>query len=99
MLTELAAAENQLLRLLLRIAGNSALGLDARPAHRMAATVAAAFTTTQRMVDRVHRLGTGVRANPAVPAATRLAQADVDPVNVRQLTDRRPAHRANPAHF
>src|SRR5690242_968923 len=60
---ELAAAQDQLFRLLLGVAGDAALGGHARLADRMAATVAATFTTAQRVVDRVHRLGTGVRAN------------------------------------
>src|SRR5689334_11268550 len=63
MLAELAAAEDQLLAVLLVAAGDTALGGHAGLADRVAATIAAAFTTAQRVVDGIHRLGTGVRAN------------------------------------
>ena len=90
---ELAAAEDELFAVLPRAAGDAALGRDARLADRVTATVRPAFTTTQRVVDRVHRLGTRVRANAAMAAATGLAEADVDPVAVSELADRRAAGR------
>src|SRR5258706_5170680 len=99
MRAELSATQYQLFRVLVRIAGDAALGGHAGFAHRMASTVAAAFTTTQRMVDRVHRLGTGVRANAAVAVAPGLAETDVDPVQVGELSDRRPAGAADTPHF
>src|SRR5215218_9651151 len=81
-LAELAAAEDQLLAVLARAAGDAALGRHARLAHRVAAAVAAALAAAQRVVDRVHRLGTGVRAPATVAVAAGLADADVDPVEV-----------------
>src|ERR1044071_1885973 len=51
------------------------------------------------MIDRVHRLGTRVRANPHVAAAAGLADADVDPVEIAKLADGRAAGAAHAAHF
>src|SRR5205807_8361203 len=90
-LAELPPPQDQLLALGPRAAGDPALGRHAGLAHRVTPAVAAAFATAQRVVDRVHRLGTRVRADAHVPAAAGLADAHVDPVQVSQLTDRRPA--------
>src|SRR5689334_9754971 len=65
--TKLAAAEDQFLTELARAAGLAALCGDAGPRDRMTSTVAAAFATAQRMIDRVHRLGASVGTNPHVP--------------------------------
>src|SRR5581483_2693073 len=93
------ATQDQFLAVLARLAGDAALGRHARLAHRVATAVAATFTTTQRVVDRVHRLGTRVRADAHVAAAAGLANADVDPVEVAQLADRRAAFALHAAHF
>ena len=71
----------------------------ARLADRVTPAVAAAFAAAQRVVDRVHRLGTGVRADAHVAAAAGLADADVDPVEVAELADRRAAGAADAPHF
>src|SRR3712207_6437396 len=78
---------------------DAALRRDARLADRVTTTVRPAFATAQRVVYRVHRLGTGVRADAHVAAAAGLAEADVDPVEVAELADRRPAGAADAAHL
>src|SRR5665213_2829079 len=78
MLAELAAAEDQLLAVFPRTAGDATLAVHAGAGDRMPAAVGTTFTTTQRMVDRVHRLGTGVRANAHVPAPAGLSDAHVN---------------------
>src|SRR3712207_9425210 len=78
---------------------DAALRRDARLADRVTTTVRPAFATAQRVVDRVHRLGTGVRADAHVSAAAGLAEADVDPVEVAELADRGPAGAADPPHL
>ena len=83
----------------LRAAGDAALGRHAGLADRVTSAVAAAFAAAQRMVDRVHRLGTGVRADAHVAAAAGLADADVDPVEVAELADRRAALALRRAAF
>src|SRR5687767_5846216 len=98
-LAELTAAEDQLLAVLPRVPGDAALGGDAGLADRVAAAVGAAFAAAHRVVDRVHRLGTGVRAVAHVALPAGLADADVDVVEVPELTDRRAARRADAAHF
>ena len=97
--SELAAAENQFLRLRSWAAGDATLGRNACLADRVTTTVAATFTTTQRMVDRVHGLGPGVRADAHVTAAAGFAEADVDPIGVAELADRRPALALHSTHF
>src|SRR5438046_10593549 len=65
----------------------------------MASAVGAAFAAAQRMVDRVHRLGARVGAVAHVALAAGLADADVDVVEVSQLTDGRAALALDAAHF
>src|SRR4051794_38161639 len=98
-LAELAAAEDQAFAVLPRAAGDAALGGDAGLADRVPAAVGAAFAAAQRVVDRVHRLGPRVRADAHVPRAAGLADADVDPVEVAELADRRAALALDPPHF
>src|SRR5687768_15110894 len=98
-LAELAATQDQLLAVLLLAPRDAALGRDTRLAHRVTSAVAAPFAAAQRVVDRVHRLRTGVRADAHVATATGFAEADVDPVEVAELADRRPARAADPPHF
>src|SRR5688500_18567256 len=98
-LAELAAAEDQFFAAGVGAAGNAALGRDARLADRVTAAVAAAFAAAHRMVDRVHRLGTRVRAVAHVPLPAGLADADVDEVEVGELADRRAAGAADAPHF
>src|SRR3954454_19778360 len=85
--------------MLLGMSRNAALGGHAGFADRMASAVAAAFATTQRMVDGVHCLGSGMRANAAMAISTGLAEADVDPIEIAKLADRRPAGAADAPHF
>ena len=75
------------------LARAAALGGHARRADRMAATLGAAFTTTVRMVDRVHRRAADVRANALPAIAAGLADDDVHRVGIADLADRRPAAR------
>src|SRR5690349_7068626 len=82
---ELAPAEDQLLTVLALVARDAALGGDAGLADRVSPAVAAAFAAAQGVVDRVHGLGPGVRADAHVPGAAGLADADVDPVEVAEL--------------
>src|SRR4051794_33729560 len=88
---ELASTQDQFLRRLSRAASDSALRGHAGLADRMAAAVGAAFAAAQRVVDRIHRLGTGVRANAHVTRATGLSDADVDPIEIPKLSDGRAA--------
>ena len=99
MLAELTSAEDQLLAVLAWAAGDAALGVDAGLGDRMASAVGTTFTATQRMVDRVHRLGSGMRTNPHMPASAGFADAHVDVVQIAQLPDGRPALALHPAHF
>src|SRR4051794_7382498 len=98
-LAELAAAEDQAFAVLPRAAGDAALGGDAGLADRVPAAVGAAFAAAQRVVDRVHRLGPRVGADAHVPRTAGLADADVDPVEVAELADRRAAFAFAPPHF
>src|SRR5687767_12495057 len=77
-LAELAATQDEFLAVLLLAPGDAALRRHARLAHGMTTTIAATFTTTQRMVDRVHRLGARVGSDAHVARAAGLADADVD---------------------
>src|SRR5947208_215939 len=65
----------------------------------MSAAVGATFAAAQRMIDGVHRLGTRVRADAHVAAAAGLADADVDPVEVAKLANRRATGTADATHF
>src|SRR5262245_2591766 len=80
MRAELPPTQDQLFTVLAWAAGDAALGQHARLAARMAAAVGAPFAAAHRVVDRVHRLGAGVRTNPAMTGPPSLAEADVDPV-------------------
>src|SRR4051812_49329590 len=99
MRAELAATQDQLVAVLSRVTRDSALGGHARLAHRMTATIRAAFAAAQRVVDRVHRLGAGVRAIAHVPLASGLADAHVDVIEVAELSDGRAALALHAAHF
>src|SRR5687768_8074940 len=65
----------------------------------MPPTIGAALTTTEWVVDRVHGLGARVRADAHVSRAAGLAEVDVDPVEVAELTDRRAALALHAAHL
>src|SRR5207248_8518930 len=93
-LAHLAAAEDQLVAVLLGVPGDAALGGDAGLADRVSSAVGAALATAQRVVDGVHRLGPGVGADAAVTVAAGLADGHVDPVEVAELADRRAAGAA-----
>jgi len=54
----------------------------------MATTLSAAFTTTVRMVDRIHRRTTVGRANPLPAITSGLADDDVHVIRVTDGTDR-----------
>src|SRR5450432_544060 len=62
-------------------------------------TARAAFTTTHRMVNRVHGDATVVRTAPEPTGATRLAQADVLVFEIRDLTDGRAAQHVDLANL
>src|SRR5207249_2108580 len=96
---ELAATQDQFLRRLSRRPRDSTFGRDTGLADRMTSTVAATFATTQRMVDGIHRLGTGVRADAHVTRAAGLADAHVDPVEISELADGRAAGAADATHL
>src|SRR3954463_2931953 len=67
--------------------------------HRMTAAGGLAFTTAERMVDRVHRYAAVVRT-PAEPAqAARLAVVDVLIVGVGHRADGRQAFSAHQPHL
>src|SRR5215471_4056252 len=57
----------------------------------MTATRGLAFTTTERMVDRVHRDAAVVRTDPEPTAATRFAERHVFVIEIADLADRRVA--------
>src|SRR5262249_45556689 len=97
--SELPSPQNQLLTVLSRASGDTTLRRHARLAHRMPTAVASPFTTTQRMVDRVHRLRPRVRPISHMPLPAGLPDTHVDPVEISQLPNRRPARAANPAHL
>src|SRR5689334_21661818 len=99
MRSKLPAAQDQLLAVLVWVTGDSTLGGDAGLADGMSAAVGAAFPAAQRVVDRVHRLGAGVRAVAHVPLPPGLADVDVDPVEVAELADGRAALALHPAHL
>src|SRR5262249_17795026 len=82
-----------------RASCDSAFRGHTRLAHWMTSAIRAAFATTQRVVDRVHRLGARVGTNPHVTRATRLAKADVDPVEISELADRGRAGATHTTHF
>src|SRR3546814_10968851 len=86
MLARRAAAQDHILRPLV-VTGALALGILAPRGHRMTATRGTTFTTTMRMVDRVHRHTADGRANaePALPA--RLAHVGFLVVRVGPRTD------------
>src|SRR5947199_8127355 len=65
----------------------------------MTAAIRAAFAAAEWMIDRIHRLGTRVGADAHVAATASLADADVDPVEVAKLANRRPTSAAHAAHF
>src|SRR5689334_21888131 len=88
---ELAATQDQLFGCLSRAAGDSALGGHAGLADGMTSAIGAAFAAAQRVVDRVHRLGTRVRADAHVSRAAGLADAHIDPVEIAKLSDGRAA--------
>src|SRR5258708_40304232 len=80
--TKLAAAKDEFFTVLTRAAGDSALGGDAGLGDRMTSAVAAGFTTTQPVVDRIHGLGSRVRAEAHVARAASLAAAGIDPIEI-----------------
>src|SRR4051794_2422285 len=99
MRAELAATQDQLFGCLSRAAGDSALGGHTGLAHGMTSAIGAAFAAAQRMVNRVHRLGTRVRTDAHMTTAAGLADAHVDPVEIAELADGRAAGAADAAHF
>src|SRR5688572_30441723 len=99
MRSELAAAEDRLFAVLPRAAGDAALGGHARLADRLTSAVGSAFAAAERVVDRVHRLGSRVRADAHVARAAGLAEVDVDPVEVAELTNGRAASALHAAHL
>src|ERR1700722_16275615 len=79
--------------------GDSALRRNAGLAHGMTSAVAAAFAAAQGMVDRVHRLGSGVGTNAHMAGSSGFADADVDPIQISKLADGGTAGAANSSHF
>src|SRR5215468_4089477 len=83
-------ADNHLLRPLVVTRLVAACRLTPR-SHRIAATGSLSFTTTVRVIHRVHRNAAHVRANSAPAIATGLAERNVFMLDVTNLTNRRAA--------
>src|SRR5690606_38721986 len=98
-LAELAATQDELLAGLARAASLAALGQHAGLAAGMPSAIGPALAAAHGVVDGVHRLGPGVRANAHVAAAAGLADVHIAPFHVAQLSDRRPATGTHPAHL
>src|SRR5438067_2222205 len=96
---ELPSAQNQFIAVLSRMPGDAALGGDAGLADRMPPAVGAALAATQRVIDRVHRLGPRVRADAHVTRAAGFSDADVDPIEIAELPDGGAALALHAAHF
>src|SRR3546814_20546694 len=86
MLARRAAAQDHILRPLV-VTGALALGILAPRGHRMTATRGTTFTTTMRLVDRVHRHTAAGRANAEPALAAGLSQLGVLVVRVGHRTD------------
>src|SRR4051794_9817319 len=96
---ELAAAEDQFVAVLARMAGDAALRGDAGLADRMTSAIRAAFAAPERVVDRVHRLGARVRTLAHMAVTPGLADVHVDVIEVAKLADRRATLALHAAHF
>src|SRR5581483_3280727 len=92
-----AAANDQLLGRLVLVAG-ATLGLAPRR-HRVPATGALALTTTEGMVDGVHRDAAGLRSHALPAVATRLAQLHQVGLGVADLADGGAAVDGHAAHL
>src|SRR4051812_14336793 len=88
-------ANNCFVGCLATIARHAAFGAFARWAHRMTTTLGATFTTTVRMIDRVHRR-TAVMWTTAQPTATTgLAPHDRVAIGIACSTNRGSAGRGD----
>ncbi len=88
-----AAADDELIRGRLLRPGLVALGRLAPRRHRVTAAGGLAFTTTERVVDRVHGHAAHVRTLAQPAAAAGLADRHVLVVEVADLADRRAGTR------
>src|SRR6185295_9019982 len=99
MRAELPAAQDQFLTVLSRIPRDATFGGHTRPADRMPAAVGSTFAAAQGMIDRVHGLGSRMRAMAHMSGSAGFADADVDIVDVADLADGGPAGGAHAAHL
>src|SRR4051812_15899665 len=65
----------------------------------MTSAITTAFAAAQWVVDRVHRLGTCVRADAHVTASPGFSDGNVDPIQIPKLPDGRAAGAADATHF
>ncbi len=81
------------------LASRPTLGTLSLRTDRMATALGSTFTTTVRVIDRVHCGTANVRTSSEPTSPSRLAQADIHMIAVSYLTDRGSAETGNATHF